>query len=185
VAGPVEVIIDGQAQLREPESGGFRGAPRPERRDPGFVRRGECLGGIWPPMPALLIAGDRRRRRQGGEEPIIRGIEAGREPCGGFRGIGGQPRVAEEPLAARCPRRVGQEEIVELAEAGAPPNPDVAALALVAQGRQDGACVGAALAGAVGPYTGRQALRETGNGPLLRPGPAPAGMEVAQEAQGV
>src|SRR5207249_8914639 len=78
-----------------------------------------------------------------------------------------------------------EEEIVELAEARAAPNPDVAPLDLVPQGSQDGAFVGAAIGGAVSPHKRTQALGETRVRQLLGQGPTPCGVEVTEDGQGV
>ena len=136
-------------------------------------------------MPAVLLEGDGRIRRQGGEEPIIGGIEAGREPGGSFRRSGWQTRFAEELLPARRPAGLMEEEFVELAKPLAAPNPDVAPFDLVPQGGQDGTFVGAALGSTISLYKSAQALGETCVRQLLGQGSTPRGVEVTEEGQGV
>src|SRR5215475_9441815 len=111
-------------------------------------------------MPAFLLEGDGRIRRQGGEEPIIGGIEAGCEPWGRCKRIGWQARLAEELRALGCPRLFREKESVELPKAPTPREPHVAPLALVPQGGQDGTVGGAAMGGAVRPHKSAQAFGE-------------------------
>src|SRR2546430_8959328 len=136
-------------------------------------------------MPASLIEGDGRIRRQGGEELIIGSIEAGREPGGSCNRIGWQARFAEELLALGCPRLFREKEIVELPKAPTPRDPHVAPLDLVPQGGQDGTFVGAAIGGGVGPHKSAQALGETGVLQRLREGPTPLRFEGAAGGQGL
>jgi hypothetical protein len=185
VTGPVEIIIHGDEEFRQPDGGDFVPEPGPEGGQACFVCRGKRLGRIRGQMPAVLLEGDGRIRRQGGEEPIIGGIEAGREPGSRFRRSDWQTRFAEELLAARRPDGVREEEIVELAKPLAAPNPDVAPLDLVPQGGQDGAFVGAVLGGTIGLYKSAQALGETRVRQLLGQGSTPRGVEVTEEGQGV
>ena len=142
VAGPVEVIIHGNEELRQPDGRDFVPEPGPQSGQTGFVCRAEHLGRVRRQVPALLVDRDRCIGRQGDEEPIIGGVEALREPCRRVAGRHRQAGFPEEVLTPGGPRRVRQEEIVELAKARAAPNPDVAPLDLVPQGGQDGTFVG-------------------------------------------
>jgi hypothetical protein len=58
MAGPVEVIIHGNEEFRQPDGGDFVPEPGPQGGQPCVVGRGERLGRIRGQMPAFLIEGD-------------------------------------------------------------------------------------------------------------------------------
>ena len=58
VTGPVEVIIHGNEEFRQPDSGDFVPEPGPEGGQSCFVCRAERLGGVGRQVPALLVDRD-------------------------------------------------------------------------------------------------------------------------------